>query len=75
MTSFVALAGAEQAEAQDHRGRRHAEPRLDEVRVDERQIRDAVGDHVEGAGVDAVDASEQLRGGPRHDDSGRAGRR
>ena len=68
---LVALARAEEAEAQDDVATLELDRRLDRVGVDEGQIRDAVRDHVEAARIDAVATREQAGRRRRHDDGRR----
>ncbi len=56
---LVALAGTEQAEAQDDVASCQPEIRLDRLRIDERQLRNAVGDDVQTLGIDAVDVAQE----------------
>ena len=65
---LVALAGAKQAKAQDRRSPAQAHRRLDQLGIDEWQIRHAVGNHLDLPGIDAVDVRKSIRGRLREDD-------
>ena len=65
---LVALARAEQAEAQDHVATGDAESRLDLRRIHEGHVRDAVGDHREPALIHVVGIGQQVGGRLRHHD-------
>ena len=70
---LVALARAQEPEAQDHLAAGQPEARLDRVRRDERQVRDPVADDVDLRRVHAVLVRQQGGGGPRHHDRCGAG--
>ncbi len=65
---FIALSWAQQAEAQDDPAAGHAQRGLHRLRIDERQIRDAVRDDVEAARVHSVRTGQPGRRGPGHHD-------
>ena len=65
---FVALAVAEQAEAQDHRVAAKPKARLHRFRIDQRQVVHPMRDHVDPARIDPVGPGQQRGRGARHDD-------